>query len=174
MSGTGTRTASSTETFAEQVLRVTRPVLTDLLAIVEMYGHLTEDDAYKYILDFRDLMNERYLENIEACWTSNVTRVVVDGLKYIIVNGEAVRAMNRPGGIAYNATVAASNFKLIIRYTPLWHSRTAAEQAAFNKKLRINWGPVAPLNYGRGSYVAEGHEYGAASVAVSRLRFKNS
>jgi len=171
VSGTATRTASRTETFAEQVVRVTRPILTDLLAIVDMYGHLTKDRALDYIFDFRDFMNERYLEHVEICWTNKVTGVVVDGLKYIVVNGEAVRTMDRPGGIAYDPTVAGSEFTLRIHYTALWTSRRPEQKTAFKAGLRIRWSPAEDLDYGGGWYVAEGREYGAAAVGVSRLRF---
>lgn len=174
MSGTGTRTKSTTETFAEQVLRVTRPILTDLLEIVDNYPHLTKDEALNYVLDFREFMNERYLKHVEVTWTDRTTGVVIDGLKYIIVNGEAVRAMERPGGIRYDKSIAAARFNLRIYYTDLWRARTPEQQTKFKTGLRISWGTANALNYGRGAYVTEDRQYGATSVGVSRLRFKSS
>ena len=173
MSGTATRAESTTETFAEQVLRVTRPVLADLLALVDTYGQITSDEVVDYVCDFRAFMNERYLESIEIYWTAPWTDRVVDGLKYIIVNGEAVRTMERAGGIAYDATIAAAAFHVIIRYTSLWlNDRSDAQKTQFIGGLRINWGPVATPNYNGGSYVPDGHNYGQAAVGISRTRFQ--
>ena len=173
MSGTGTRTATNTATFVEQVLKVTRPIFTDLLAIAETYSdHLSVEEAWKYVCDFREFMNERYLESIEVSWADKKTGVVIDGLKYMVVNGQAIRTMDRPGGIAYSKTVADADFNLRIRYTSLWTSRTADYKKAFKDGLKIPWGAAASLNYGSGSYVADGRQYGAADVGVSRLRFR--
>lgn len=173
MSGTGTRTATDTATFVEQVLKVTRPVFTDLLAIADTYSHhLSKEEAWKYVCDFREFMNERYLESIEVSWTDKTTGVVIDGLKYVVVDGEAVRTMDRPGGMAYSKTVAAADFDLRIHYTNLWSSRSAEYKARFKAGLTIPWSAVAALNYGRGSYVADGRQYGATDVGISRLRFK--
>lgn len=174
MSGTGTKTASATETFAEQVIRVTRPVLTDLLEIVEMYQHLPEDEAYKYVLDFREFLNERYLNYIEITWTSRSTGVVIDGLKYIIVNGQAVREMGRAGGLVYDAAIKNAIFNIRINYTQLWHDKSEQYKADFKSKLAIPWSPAASLNYGGGTYTSDGHSYGQASLGVDRLRFRKS
>lgn len=173
MSGTGTKTASDTSTFVEQVLRVTRPVFTDLLAIADTYSHLTKGKAWDYVCDFRSLMNERYLDHVEVAWTNKVTGVVVDGLKYVVRNGEAVRTMDRAGGIRYDATIAAADFHLYIDYTDLWNSRTPEYRASFKAGLKIRWSPADALDYGGGSYVEEDRLYGAASVGISRLRFKS-
>ena len=167
--GTITRSASTTETFAEQVLRVTRPVLTDLLALVDMYAQITKDDVLKYVMDFRSFMNERYLEYIEVYWTKPGTTTVVDGLKYFIVNGEAVRAMDRAGGIAYNATIATSEFHLLIRYTSLWNNLSDVEKTKFTNGLQIPWGPASSPTYNGGSYVAAGHDYGRPAVGIGRV-----
>ncbi len=173
MSGTGTRAATDIGTFVEQVLKVTRPIFTDLLAIAETYSnHLSKEDAWKYVCDFREFMNERYLEWIEISWTDKTTGVVIDGLKYVVVNGEAVRTMDRAGGITYSKSVAAADFNLRIHYTPLWNSRSAEYKTQFKADLKIPWSAAAALNYGGGSYVADGRQYGAADVGVSRLRFK--
>jgi hypothetical protein len=174
VSGTGTATIESTFTFVEQVLRVTRPVYSDLLALIDMYGQLTKEDAWKYVQDFRTLMNEQYLKEIEIRWLRPGTLKVIDGIKYVVVNGEAVRAMDRPGGIAYDQTLKNASFSLVIRHTQLWHSRSAQFQADFEKKLKVQWSDAAPVDYGSGSYVDDGHQYGAASVGVSRKRFKTS
>ena len=59
-----------------------------------------------------------------------------------------------------------------IHYTNLWSSRSAEAKARFKAGLTIPWSAVAALNYGRGSYVADGRQYGATDVGISRLRFK--
>lgn len=174
MSGTGIRTATDTETFVEQVLKVTRPIFTDLLAIAETYSQLSNLEAWKYVCDFREFMNERYLESVEISWTNKTTGIVIDGLKYVVVNGEAVRTMDRPGGLAYSKAVAAAEFNLRISYTSLWQSRTDEYKATFKAGLKIRWSVASALNYGSGSYVADGRLYGAADVGVSRLRFEPS
>jgi len=171
VSSIGTRTVDTTATFVEQVMRVTRPVRTELLQIVEMYGHLSVDEAVNYILDFRDLMSERFLSEIEIVWTSRFTALVLDGLRYAIRNGEAVRTMSRPGGLAYDVAIKGANFSILIYYTSLWHAQSDAYKAEFTRGLRIPWSRAAAPNYGGGRYVDDGREYGQSSVGISRLRF---
>jgi hypothetical protein len=176
MSGIGTRTVEqiTTRTFQEQVRRITRNVQTDLLELVESYPHqLTREDALEYIADFRAFMGELYLEYIEFRWTSPGTNEMYGGFKYIIVNKEAVRELDKPGGITYDPQLAQCNFTITIRRTDKWRASAETSKREFDKnKLKISWGPAQAVTYNKGRYVADDRSYGETSVAVNRMRFK--
>ncbi len=170
MSGVGTRVTTDTKTYAEQVRRVTRNVQTDLLQIANLYRQISETEALEYIADFRTLMNERYLDQMEFRWMSIGTTTVVDAFRYKVINDEA-RALDRPGGITYDSALARARFEVTINYSAQWRSIDESEQRAVKKNLKVSWGPTDVGNYAGGGFVAD-RVYGQTEVGLDRDRFR--
>ncbi len=170
MSQTATR--SQIATILDQILNVTRSVNSDMIYLADQYQHqLSASEARRYINDFRVFMKYGVLDDIKLCWTDKYSGKVVDALRYIVENGEAVRGNDRAGDLSYDTTVAAANFT--VRISRTLGKLTANERGAMEGELLFSWAPAPDLDFSLGRFVAD-KTYSQTSIALRRERFKRT
>lgn len=146
MSTTRTRQATQTSSY-EKILRVTRRVQADLLAIVDTYSHWTESYALDVIHDLRIFLDEEAIDPIKFLWKKPGSKKVIDGFRYSIVTGSSLAA-DRAGGIAYSRELHLADFNVQVSYTKRWKEMTDSEKNGIRKRLRISWSPAGDSDYG--------------------------
>lgn len=164
-------TQSTTKTFGQQVVRVTRDARVDLLWVASAYPHqLSESEALKYINDFRVLMDEEVLKQIEYTWMLSGTDTVVDALRYTVRGGSATSS-DRPGGLKYDAVAAKATFQVLVwRDWDAFNGLPEATKQDINRRLQISWASVGAKDYSRGRWSTD-RNYVQPDVSLERQRF---
>jgi Bacterial HORMA domain family 1 len=165
MPGSATRTASQTTPYTS-VIHITRKAQADLLAIGDTYQYFTEEYAQNVIHDVRILIDEEVIDRVQFIWTKQGTNLVLDALRYIVVNGQAGLADDRPGGIQYDAALATADFHVRVTYNNRWLSVMHSIQP----NLALTWGSAGNLNYSNGRWVAD-RTYSMDGRGLVRNRF---
>jgi hypothetical protein len=167
-----TREKTGTRTFLEQVIRVTRDVQVDLLRIAQLYPRqLSEEKARQYINDFRVLMDEELLEQIEFEWVRAGSYVVLDALRYKVHNGKTTVRADRPGGFQYDSVVAIGDFHVLTwRDWGAFNALPLATRADITRRLRIAWSPAADRDYSLGSWSGD-KSFVQPDISIQRQRF---
>src|SRR5687768_13488656 len=115
MSATQTRTGTASTTFTN-VVKVTRKVQADFLAVLDTYGYFSEDYAVKLIKDVRVLLDEEVIDWVKFTWSSAGTGVVLDELRYRVITGGYGLADDRAGGITYDPKLVGADFAVLVTY----------------------------------------------------------
>lgn len=166
---TATRAASATTPYTS-VLHITRKVQADFLAIGDTYAYFTEKYAQDVIHDIRIFIDEEVIDKVQFVWKASGTTRVLDALRYIIVDGEAGLADDRPGGIRYNPALASADFNVRVTYNARWAKMDETERNSIREKLTLSWGPAGRLDYSGGRWV-EDRTYSMHSKGLVRSRF---
>ena len=154
MSSSATGTATQSSSYS-RVLKVTRKVQSDVIAIHDTYGHFSEDYARELISDLRVLLDEEVLTHVYFIWTKPGTNTVLDAIRYRVITGSSNLADDRPGGITYNPAVQNAHFSMRVTYNARWCSLSAGEKQAIQDQLYPGWSTGGALNYGTSTYEAD-------------------
>lgn len=169
MSATLSRAATGTTSYTG-VIHITRKVQTDMLAIGDTYDYFTEKYAQDVIHDVRIFIDEEVIDKVEFVWQKAGTKEVLDALRYIVLNGVAGLADDRPGGIKYNSALAAADFHVRVYYNSRWTKMAAAERDSVREDLTLKWGPAGKLDYSGGRWVDD-RTYSMDGKGLARNRF---
>jgi HORMA domain-containing protein len=169
MSATLSRSATGTTPYTS-VVHITRKVQADLLAIGDTYEYFTEKYAQDVIHDVRVFIDEEVIEKVEFVWQKASTNEVLDALRYIVINGVAGLADDRPGGIKYDAALASTDFHVRVYYNSRWTRMGESERNSVREGLTLRWGPAGQLNYSSGRWV-EDRTYSMDGKGLVRDRF---
>src|SRR5688572_22679409 len=165
MVSAATRTAPQTTPYTS-VIHITRKAQADLLAIGDTYEYFSEDYAQKVIHDVRILIDEEVIDRVEFVWTKRATNEVLDALRYLVVNGQAGLADDRPGGIQYDQALAAADFQVRVTYNSRW----LKVKHSIEGDLALTWSPAGQINYSNGRWVAD-RTYSMDGRGLIRNRF---
>jgi hypothetical protein len=152
MSATLSRSATGTTPYTS-VLHITRKVQADMLAIGETYEYFEEEFAQDVIHDARVFIDEKVISKVEFVWKKSGTNRVLDALRYIVVNGVAGLADDRPGGIRYDPMLASADFSVRVTYNSRWTKMDEAERNSVRSELTLRWGAAGQLDYSGGRWV---------------------
>jgi HORMA domain-containing protein len=152
MSATASRLATST-TPHTAVLHITRKVQADLLAIGDTYDYFTEEYTQDVIHDLRTFIDEEVLDQIKFIWTKPGTNQVLDALRYVVLDGVAGLADDRPGGIRYDPVLATADFHVRVNYNSRWTKMDVGERKSIRSQLTLAWGAAGQLNYSGGKWI---------------------
>ena len=169
MTGTSTRTATSTSSVAK-IAAVTRKVQADFLAILDSYDYFTEDNARKIIADVRHFLDEEVIDTVSFIWTAKYSNRVIDTYRYLVITGGGDMANDRSGGIPYRAELANADFKILINFNSRWSNMSQDARNDVLTALVSDWGNAGSFNYSGGSWVAE-RTYSKEGYGLARHRF---
>jgi hypothetical protein len=169
MSFSATRSGTQSSTLSN-VIKVTRKVQADVLAIHDTYGHFSEAYAQELIRDLRVFLDEEVIAFVSFVWTTPSTRDVLDAIRYTVMSGSTNLADDRPGGISYNRALKDARFQVRVTYNDRWARMTDSEKEAIRARLSPGWGPAAALNYGAAAYVSDRTYSPDGQYGVSRER----
>jgi hypothetical protein len=170
MAATLSRSATGTTPYTG-VIHITRKVQADLLAIGDTYAYFAESYAQDVIQDVRIFIDEEVIEKVEFIWNEAGTNVVLDALRYVVINGVVGLADDRPGGIEYDPALALADFHVRVYYNDRWRREMAeSERTSIRMRLTIRWGSAGQLDYSGGRWVHD-RTYSMDASAVSRDRF---
>jgi hypothetical protein len=169
MSATLSRSATGTTPYTS-VIHITRKVQADLLAIGDTYEYFTEKYAQDVIHDVRVFIDEEVIEKVEFVWQKAGTIEVLDALRYIVINGVAGLADDRPGGIKYDPALASADFHVRVYYNSRWTRMGESERNSIREGLTLRWGPAGQLNYSGGRWVDD-RTYSMDVKGLVRNRF---
>jgi len=167
-----TRTATSTLTLTK-VVHVTRKVQADLFNLVDTYAQITQDDAETLIRDLRILLEEEVLERINFLWTYAGTNIVVGAYIYKVITAGVGLVDERAGGMRYDATLRAADFRVRIYWNSHWYGMSAADRDAIREKCSFTWTPGEALDFSRGTSTAE-RTYAKDDLGLARERFRGA
>src|SRR5437667_12595785 len=154
MSASATRAATGTTPYTF-VLHITRKVQADLLAIGDTYEYFTEDYTQDVIHDLRVLIDEELIDQIRFIWTQPGTTRVLDALRYVVVDGVAGLADDRPGGVRYSSVLASADFQVRISYNNRWTNMNPVERQSIRSQLDLSWGAAGQLDYSGGRWFSD-------------------
>jgi hypothetical protein len=169
MSATLSRSATGTTPYTG-VIHITRKVQADLLAIGDTYEYFTEKYTQDVIHDVRVFIDEEVIEKVEFIWQKAGTNYVLDALRYIVIDGTAGLADDRPGGIQYNTALASADFHVRVYYNSRWSKMGELERNSVREGLTLRWGPAGQLNYIGGRWVDD-RTYSMDGKGLVRNRF---
>lgn len=165
-----TRTATSTLTLTK-VVHVTRKVQADLFNLVDTYGQITQDYAERLIHDLRILLEEEVLDRIDLLWAYPGTNVVIGAYIYKVITAGVGLVDERAGGMRYDATLQAADFRVRIYWNSHWSLLSAADRDAIRKKCNFTWTPGEALDFSRGTTTTE-RTYAKDDLGLVRERFR--
>jgi hypothetical protein len=169
MSATASRLATGT-TPHTAVLHITRKVQADLLAIGDTYDYFTEDYTQDVINDLRTFIDEEVLDQVKFIWTKPGTNQVLDALRYVVLDGVAGLADDRPGGIRYDPVLATADFHVRVTYNSRWTKMDLTERNSIRSQLTLAWGAAGQLNYSGGKWIGD-RTYSMDVRGLARSRF---
>jgi hypothetical protein len=169
MLATATRAATGTTPYTS-VLHITRKVQADLLAIGDTYEYFTEDYTQDVINDLRVFIDEEVVDQIRFIWTQAGRTKVLDALRYVVIDGVAGLADDRPGGIRYDSALASADFHVRITYNSRWKKMDIAERRSVRSQLALSWGAAGQLDYTGGRWIDD-RTYSMDSKGLVRNRF---
>jgi hypothetical protein len=166
---TATRAATGTTPYTS-VIHITRKVQADMLAIGDTYDYFTEEYAQEVIHDVRIFIDEEVIQEVQFVWKAAGAIRVLDALRYIVVDGVAGLADDRPGGIRYNPLLASADFSVRVTYNERWQRMDEEQRNSIRALLTLHWGPAGKLDYSGGRWV-EDRTYSMDSRGLLRNRF---
>ena len=169
-SQTRTRTATLTLT---KVVHVTRKVQADLFNLVDTYAQITQDYAERLVHDLRILLEEEVLERIDFLWTYPDTNVVVGAYIYKVITGGVGLVDERAGGMRYDATLQAADFRVRIYWNSHWYELSSADRDAIRERCSFAWTPGEALDFSRGASTTE-RTYAKDDLGLARERFRGA
>jgi hypothetical protein len=169
MSATASRLATGT-TPHTAVLHITRKVQADLLAIGDTYDYFIEEYTQDVIHDLRTFIDEEVLDQVKFMWTKPGTNQVLDALRYVVLDGVADLADDRPGGIRYDPVLATADFHVRVTYNSRWTKMDLTERKSIRSQLTLAWGAAGQLNYSGGKWIGD-RTYSMDVKGLARSRF---
>ena len=165
--GTGTETST-----LSNVIKVTRKVQADVLAIHDTYGHFSEAYARELISDLRVFLDEEVVSFVLFVWTTPGTADVLDAIRYRVISGGSTLVDDKPGGITYNPALKSASFHMQVTYNERWAKMSESEKQAVRDRLSPGWGPAAVLNYGTATFVSDRTYSPDGQYGLGRERLK--
>jgi len=171
MSASTTRSGTQSSTLSN-VIKVTRKVQADVLAIHDTYGHFGETFARELISDLRVFLDEEVISFVRFIWTTPGTNNVLDAIRYRVIAGSTNLADDRPGGITYNPVLKDAHFTMQVSYNDRWKKMSETEKDEIRARLSPGWGPGASFNYGSATYVTDRTYSPDGQFGLERERLK--
>ena len=166
---TASHTATQASSFTK-IVKVTRQVQADFLAIIDTYNYFSEDYAVKLIADVRTFLDEDVIDTVKFTWKEAGTNKVLEEIRYVVISGGIGLADDRPGGIRYNLALKSANFTVYVTYNDRWKKMNDQQRKAVCAPLKLTWGPGGTLNYSQGSWQTD-KTYSSGDYGLSRQRF---
>ncbi len=169
MSATQSWAGSQTGTLSK-IVYVARKVEADLLAIIDTYGHLSEQWATVVMHDIRVLMDEEVIERIYLAWTRRGTTEVLDAYSYRVIIGGIGLADDRSGNIRYRPELVGADFHFRVAYKPRWWQLLPADKEDIQERLTLQWTSGGALDFSKGTWRSD-KTYSKDDLGVARERF---
>jgi len=152
---TASRSATGTTPYTS-VIHITRKVQADILAIGDTYSYFTEKYAQDVIHDVRIFIDEEVIQEVQCVWKAPGTVRVLDALRYVVIDGVAGLADDRPGGIRYNPLLASADFISVrVTYNERWRRMDEEQRNSVRVQLTPRWSPAGKLDYSGGRWVED-------------------
>jgi hypothetical protein len=169
MSLTYTGSATRATTFSD-IIKVTRKVQADFLAILDTYGYFSEDVARSVVKDIRVFLDEEVIDQMSFTWRKPGSNTVMEELRYRVVSGTALRVDDPSGGIGYRLDLTDADFEVRIHHSRRWSDIGRRGREQIQEDLECPWGFADELDYEGGSSASD-RIYSSGTFGMSRSRF---